>query len=92
MQYGFDLGGYPAFARFDASYIGEYENAFQSAGHGTSGDYVNISTRFGVDIDQWSLALYAANLNNEDGLINNFTNSQFRIATRKIGLEASYQF
>jgi outer membrane receptor protein involved in Fe transport len=91
VQYDFDMSQYPAFMRADISYVGEYENSFQFIGYGTAGDYVNVSLRAGISIDQWSLAFYAMNLTDEDSLVSSF-DMDTRLVPRRLGLEASYQF
>ncbi|MDB9953762.1 TonB-dependent receptor, partial [Porticoccaceae bacterium] len=97
VQYDFDLSGFSAFARTDISYVGEYETAFQSDRfldfrYDAAGDYVNINFRLGINVDQWALAFYAANLTNEGSIINRFPRSEYGLTPRKLGLEASYHF
>ena len=91
LQYSFDMSSYPAFARADINYVGEYENGFKSSGFPTSGDYVNANLRLGIDIDQWSLALYVTNLTDEDSSIASAV-SDIRVIPRRLGLEANYTF
>ncbi|MDB9953562.1 TonB-dependent receptor, partial [Porticoccaceae bacterium] len=91
-QYDFDLNRYPAFARVDISYVGEYETAFQFNELDSAGDYINVNLRLGVEISQWSLALYATNLANDEGIITTFVAADYRVAPRRLGLEANYRF
>lgn len=92
VQYDFDLNGYPAFTRVDISYVGEYENSFESQGFGTAGDYVNVSMRLGINVDQWSFALYAKNMTNERAVLSRLRVSENSASPRRLGLEASYSF
>ena len=58
LEYAFDIDGYPGFVRADTNYLGEHYTK-----HGENGvpvgDYINIDLRAGIDINQWSVALYA---------------------------------
>ncbi|MDB4077639.1 TonB-dependent receptor, partial [Porticoccaceae bacterium] len=92
VQYDFDLTEYPAFVRTDVSYVGEYENSFQADNYGTAGDYVNVKLRLGVNVENWSFALYGDNLTNDKGLILNSPFSKYGQAPRKIGFQTSYAF
>ena len=93
VQYDFELSAYPIFARADMSYVGEYHSAPEGFGWETSGDYVNINLRVGMNVDEWSLALYATNLTDEANAINTLaTFWERRQNPRTLGLEASYKF
>ena len=92
VQYNFDLRAYPAFIRTDIGYVGEYETYPKASASPQAGDYVNLSLRAGLSIDQWSIALYGANLTNEDSSLVFDSDTGNRLSPRKIGLEVSFNF
>ncbi|MDB4077559.1 TonB-dependent receptor [Porticoccaceae bacterium] len=96
VEYSFDVGGYPSFVRTDINYLGEYFTTHPERGV-SGGDYVNIDLRAGIDIDQWSLALYAKNLTDEQVVLRYYgatttSGSNIRATPRRIGLELKYAF
>jgi outer membrane receptor protein involved in Fe transport len=92
VQYDFDFNQHPAFVRTDVSYVGEYQTSFENFGFGEAGDYVNVNMRLGVNIDQWSLALYGTNLTNELAVVHSSPASEYLVKPRRIGFEARYSF
>ena len=70
-EYSFELGAYPAFVRADVNYVGEYYTTHGEAGL-QAGDYVNVDFRAGLNVDQWSLALYVKNLSNNNAAVKSF--------------------
>ena len=99
LQYNFTVSGYDAFARTDVSYVGEYESSTQALGLGSAGEYVDASIRAGITVDNWELALYGANItNNDDVRVVNDADALgqnsigVRARPRRIGFTLSYNF
>ncbi|MDB4077542.1 TonB-dependent receptor, partial [Porticoccaceae bacterium] len=94
VEYGFEIGASPSFVRTDINYLGEYYTIHGEGGV-PAGDYVNVDLRAGVDIDQWSLALYVKNLTDKHTILRDYnlsTGLNTRLAPRRIGLELEYTF
>ena len=93
-EYSFALGTYPAFVRADVNYVGEYYTTHGEGGL-PAGDYVNVDFRAGLNVDQWSLALYVKNLSNNNDAVKYIlpdSSLQGLRVPRKIGLEFNYNF
>ena len=92
VQYDFELADSPSFVRADMSYVGEYENGFQSDNYPTSGDYTKVNVRAGMSLNEsWSLGFYVNNLLGEDATTID-ERTDLRVTPRKLGFEASYNF
>ncbi len=99
LEYGFDLSGYPAFARVDYSYVGPYDTFVdQPASIPSSGDYHQVHVKAGVSIRNVDINLFVNNLTDADDLtwthrFEAFGNSRaYRLRPRTVGLNFSYQF
>jgi len=96
LQYEFDLAGYSAYLRGDYAYIGGFYNNVQESGIEV-GNYGLLSVSAGMDFEQWSIGLSAANLTNQNNLtwIDTFGGADARasrLRPRTIGLNVNYHF
>ena len=90
MDYQISWGSYPAFLRVDISHVGSY--VWEGNGQGLIGDYLDLGIRAGMEIGDWSLALYGTNLTNDDKFIARTANSGVRMKPRTVGLSLNYTF
>src|SRR5690606_36457878 len=70
VHYDFDLLGYPAFVRGDASYVGSFYSDVIQIPDARAGDYVKVNTTARVSIGQLTADLYVHNLTDEDAYTN----------------------
>ncbi len=99
LEYGFDVGGYPAFTRLDYAYVGSYDTFVgQPSSIPSSGDYHQVHVKAGVSIRNVDIDLFVNNLTNADDLTwthplgNVGTTRAYRLRPRTVGLNFSYQF
>ena len=57
----------------------------------SSGDYVRVGVRTGLEMDEWSFSVYGKNLTNEDDSTLDRI-SVIRVAPRELGFELGYSF
>jgi iron complex outermembrane receptor protein len=67
VEYGFDLGDTPGWARADLSWVGDYYSTLQEDPP-ELGDYFMVDLAAGMDFGRWSLSIFAHNLTDEEAL------------------------
>ncbi len=99
LEYGFDVGGYPAFTRIDYAYVGPYDTfVAQPASIPSSGDYHQVHIKAGVSIRNVDIDLFVHNLTNADDLtwtspLGTYGSTRaYRLRPRTMGLNFSYHF
>jgi outer membrane receptor protein involved in Fe transport len=67
LEYRFDLGDFPGWARGDLSWVGDYYSTLQEDPP-RLGDYVMVDLATGLGFNRWSFELFVHNLTDEDAL------------------------
>jgi iron complex outermembrane receptor protein len=67
LQYDFQWGSSPGWARGDLSWVGDYYSTLQEDPP-RLGDYLEVDLSAGMHFDRWSLEFYVHNLTDEDAL------------------------
>jgi iron complex outermembrane receptor protein len=96
-QYEFQALGHDAFVRADSLYAGEFYGDLLESPGTSSGDYIKVDARAGIEIRNLSVELFVRNLTNEDaytwrGLTAGTSFFGYRLRPRTVGIQLGYSF
>ncbi len=99
LEYAFDLGSHPSFARLDYSYQSEYFSSVAETGQASGGEG-QLNLKAGIELDQLSVDVFINNATNAEGftwtesLLSSAFGSlrAYQVRPRTVGLNVGYRF
>ncbi len=96
-EYGFEIGGYNAFVRADAIYVGEFYGNLTRSPDTRSGDYVKVDLSARVSVKSFDVDVFVRNLTDADdytfrGIYDGGGPFGWRMRPRTIGVQLGYHF